>query len=371
MTETPEPHRPPSTPGTPSTPAASGTSTAHPEPGAPAPPGGPAPPAPPGGPAPPGSPGGPDSPGTSAEPTEPAEPAEPAAPDAPTAPDDPEYARLREQALALRRAGLSRRRIRDRLKIGNNDLLGRLLRGEPPPAWTRRPNAKDDLRARARELRLLGWTYDRIELELGVSRSSVSLWVRDLPRPKPRYTPEEQRALMREGLAEQRRARDRLREETRQRAREEIGPLTDRELFLVGVGLYWAEGSKSKPYRREENVVFVNSDPDMIRLYLAWLDLLGMERDRLRFTVMIHESADVRAAERYWADLAAVGPESFNKTTLKRHNPRTVRKNTGENYRGCLVVRVRQGAELYRRIEGWWYGIVLGIDSAAEAGCPN
>ena len=92
------------------------------------------------------------------------------------APED-SYERLRAQALALRRAGLSRRQIRDRLKVPNNDLLNRVVAGEPPPAWTRRPHAKDDLRARARELRRQGWTYDRIELELGVSRSSVSLWV--------------------------------------------------------------------------------------------------------------------------------------------------------------------------------------------------
>ncbi|MGH3324094.1 MAG: hypothetical protein ACRDOV_06655, partial [Streptomyces sp.] len=48
----------------------------------------------------------------------------------------------------------------------------------------------------------------------------------------------------------------------------------------------------------------------------------------------------------------------LGKTTLKRHNPKTVRKNVGAEYRGCLVVRVLQGADLYRRIEGWWSGIV-------------
>ena len=57
----------------------------------------------------------------------------------------------RERAIALRKAGLSRRQIRDRLKVHNNDILNRLLEGEPPPEWTKRPNAKDDLRARARE----------------------------------------------------------------------------------------------------------------------------------------------------------------------------------------------------------------------------
>jgi hypothetical protein len=49
-----------------------------------------------------------------------------------------------------------------------------------------------------------------------------------------------------------------------------------------------------------------------------------------------------------------------NKTTLKKHNPKTVRKNTGETYRGCLAVKVLKSADLYRRIEGSWYGIVLG-----------
>ncbi|BDE39891.1 hypothetical protein SLITK23_31360 [Streptomyces lividans] len=97
---------------------------------------------------------------------------------------------LRERAVALRRAGYSLRQIRDELKVFNNDILSQLVKGEPPPEWTKRPRAKDDLRAKARELRLQGWTYDQIETELGCSRSSVSLWVRDLPKPEPRYTPQ-------------------------------------------------------------------------------------------------------------------------------------------------------------------------------------
>ncbi|MGW5764229.1 hypothetical protein ACWEWM_22310, partial [Streptomyces tendae] len=71
---------------------------------------------------------------------------------------------LRERAVALRREGLSRRQIRDRLHVDNNDILNRLLEGEPPPEWTKRPRAKDDLRERARELRLQGRTYDQIQM---------------------------------------------------------------------------------------------------------------------------------------------------------------------------------------------------------------
>ncbi|MFC8512637.1 hypothetical protein [Streptomyces sp. NPDC057257] len=274
---------------------------------------------------------------------------------------------LRAQAVALRRAGYSLRQIRDELKIFNNDILSQLVKGEPPPEWTKRPNAKDDLRAMARELRLQGWTYDQIEAELGCSRSSVSLWVRDLPKPEPRYTPEEQRALMHEGLAHKRAAQDREREATKQAAAAMIGKLSDRELFLLGVGLYWAEGGKDKPYARRENVTFVNSDPGMIQVFLAWLDLLGVERERLRYTVMIHETADVAAAEQYWADLVGAHRLAFNKTTLKKHNPKTVRKNVGDSYRGCLVIKVLKGADLYRRIEGSWYGIVESVREADQS----
>ncbi|MFC7993305.1 hypothetical protein ACFUV2_28880 [Streptomyces pilosus] len=275
-----------------------------------------------------------------------------------------DFEALRDRALALRRAGLSLRQIRDELKVYNNDLLNRLVKGEPPPAWTKRPRAKDGLRARARELRLQGWTYDRIEAELGCSRSSVSLWVRDLPKPERRRTPEEAAAIARRGWEAKLRVRDEERRRAKEAAKQEVGDLSPRELFLIGVGLYWAEGNKDKPYDRRESVTFVNSDPGMIKVYLAWLDLLGVERERLRFAVMIHENADVTGAEQYWAELVGAGRSAFNKTTLKRHNPKTVRKNVGESYRGCLVIKVLKGADLYRRIEGSWYGIVLGADSA-------
>ncbi|MEU5270959.1 hypothetical protein [Streptomyces hygroscopicus] len=274
------------------------------------------------------------------------------------------FEELRERAIALRKEGLSRRQIRDRLKVSNNDILNRLLEGEPPPDWTKRPNAKDDLRSRAREMRLQGMTYDRIQLELGCSKSSISLWVRDLPKPdRPPRTREEASAIAKRGWEATLRRREIERQQTKLSAAREIGAMTDRELFLVGVGLYWSEGSKSKPHRHSEAVVFINSDPGMIQTYLAWLSLLGVEPDRIRYRVMIHESAQVADAEQYWADLVGVDVDTLEKTTLKKHNPKTVRKNVGAHYRGCLVVRTLKGADLYRRIEGWWYGIVVGARS--------
>ncbi|MCI3226268.1 hypothetical protein [Streptomyces sp. NP-1717] len=268
-----------------------------------------------------------------------------------------DFETLREQAVALRREGLSLRQIRDRLKIFNNEILSRLVRGEPPPEWTKRPNAKDDLRAKARELRLRGLTYDQIELELGCSKSSISLWVRDLPKP-PRRTREDASAIARRGWEATLKRREQERQETKRRATESIGTMSDRELFLLGVGLYWAEGSKSKPHNPQERLSFINSDPHMIRVFLAWLDLLGVGKDRLRYHVHIHETANTASAEHFWAEIAGIAPSRLGKTAIKKHNPKTNRKNVGEDYHGCLNVRVLQSADLYRRVEGWWCGIV-------------
>ncbi|WP_431034389.1 hypothetical protein ACQYWQ_11995 [Streptomyces sp. P6-2-1] len=221
--------------------------------------------------------------------------------------------------------------------------------------------ARTDARDRARELRLKGWTYDRIAKEVGCAKSSVSLWVRDLPKPAPNFASadrarEAARTRWEPVLAEREEHRKRVKEE----ARTEIGRLSERELFLVGVGLYWAEGTKDKAHARRERLVFVNSDPDMIDLFMKWLDLLDVPRSDRRLSLLIHESADVEGAEEFWAEVTGIPRSAFLKTTLKRHNPLTVRKNTGTGYHGCLVVKVAKSADLYRRVEGAWYGIVGG-----------
>jgi len=138
----------------------------------------------------------------------------------------------REQAVALRLAGKSRREIKEILGIAGNSTLDDLLAGVPPPEWTRRPNAKDDLRVKARELRERGLAYNQIAAELGVSKSSVSLWVRDLPRPEG-LSYEECCRRVAEGVrrywAAERPVREAQREATRAVAAAEIGALTQRE----------------------------------------------------------------------------------------------------------------------------------------------
>jgi hypothetical protein len=147
-----------------------------------------------------------------------------------------------------------------------------------------------------------------------------------------------------------------------------VGELSDREVVLLGAAAYWCEGSKAKPWTPNRcRLIFINSDPALILLFLRFVELLGVDRDRLSYRISIHESADVEAAGRWWADVVGVPFEAFHRPTLKVHNPSTVRHNVGEPYRGCLVVSVPQSRTFYWKVEGVMRGIAAATVSPRDA----
>jgi len=236
---------------------------------------------------------------------------------------------LRERAIALRLEGRSLSEIKQILGPMSNSTLHDALKGTPPPDWTRRPNAKDDLHLQARELRTQGLAYNQIAVRLGVSKSSVSLWVRDLPCP-PRLSYAENRQRSAEGVrrywAKERQVREAQRAGEIASATADIGGLTHRELLVAGAIAYWCEGAKRKAHNNSERVVFVNSDPGLIRFFMRFLAAAGIKSTDLSFCVHIHESADVGAAEHFWWEVTGAPASQFTKPALKRHNPKTNRK---------------------------------------------
>lgn len=157
---------------------------------------------------------------------------------------------------------------------------------------------------RARELRALGWTLLDIAIELGVAKSSVSLWVRDVefdPRPRVRGRRREPNAL-------QRRKADEI-ERLLAEGRERIGELNDRDLLIAGVALYAGEGSKTDGELR-----FANSDPRMIALFCVWLRrFFDLDESRLRVRLYLHEGLDLDEASKFWSDLTAIPRSQFGK----------------------------------------------------------
>jgi hypothetical protein len=224
----------------------------------------------------------------------------------------------------------------------------------------RTPQELDRLKEQAVQLRRQGKSRRQIKEALGfISNSTLTQFLRDEPLPPeragPRYAESRRRAA--EGVRRYWAAEHPVREAARvaisAAAAAQIGELTDREIILAGAIAYWCEGAKNKPHRRADRVTFANSDPELISFFLLFLDTAGIPRTDLAFQLQIHETADVEAAERFWRTRTGAQREQFRKVYVKRHNPFTTRKNTGDSYHGCLRIDVMQSCELYRRTEGW------------------
>ena len=182
-------------------------------------------------------------------------------------------------------------------------------------------------REEARRLRAGGATLHEIASALGVSKSSVSIWVRDVPfTPRPGRRTARRRspnALQRAKAAEI----ERLKEEGRAR----IAGLSERECLVAGVALYAGEGSKT-----EGSVRFANSDPRMIAFFCAWLRrFFEVDESRLRMRVYLHQGLDLDAAETFWSELTGIPRHQFR--TPYRAVPKVGIRHNKHQY-GCPSV---------------------------------
>jgi hypothetical protein len=86
--------------------------------------------------------------------------------------------------------------------------------------------------------------------------------------------------------------------------------------------------------------------------------------------VCIHESGDVAAAQQFWLAVTSADSRLFSKPSLKRHNPKTTRKNVGDDYHGCLRISIRHSSALLRKIEGW-AGAIMTIPDEEQGRVSN
>jgi transposase-like protein len=279
--------------------------------------------------------------------------------------------RRAEARLLRASAHMSLAQLREHFGV-SRDTLADWLWGEPVPEWTRRPNAKDELRAQAVQLRVEGRTVPQIAAELQVAKSTAYQWVKHLPLDATVEQGRVRRQQHSKHMTDtrwdpHRQARDEERAAVNKAEAKWVGDRSDREVLLLGAATYWCEGAKAKPWRPNAcRLTFINSDPALILMFVRYVELLGVRRSDLRYRLSIHESADVEAAGRWWADVVGVSAEMFRRPTLKTHNPSTARRNVGDAYRGCLVVDVPQSSRLYWKAEGIMRGIA--VANASQGG---
>lgn len=174
---------------------------------------------------------------------------------------------------------------------------------------------------RAREMRAEGRTLAEIAAQLGVSKSSVSLWVRDVvftpkPRQRPMFNAPSRLHLAK--LAEI--------EAMNQKGRERVAHLGEDALFAAGIALYAGEGGKT-----DGAVTFANCDPAMIAYFCMWRrQYFAIDESRLRVRLYLHEGLDLKAAERFWSDLTGIPRSQFGKAYRAVRDP-SIRRSKHEH----------------------------------------
>lgn len=228
--------------------------------------------------------------------------------------------------------------------------------------------AKPQKYSAARNMRRLGKSIKEIARHLEVSRSSVSLWSRDIQLTPVQLANLHSRMVAGgyygrlKGAQMQRERREAKVRRYQMMGVKHLGPMKKRDLLLVGLGLYLGEGNKSG-----NKFQFTNSNPRLIKLMLTWLQtIFGVGKDRLILNVMINQIHRFRerTVRRYWARVTGVQIKQFNKTVLLYIKNKKVYENVTEHF-GTLVVRVRKSSDLQYQILGLCYGVLSRVDSKA------
>lgn len=210
--------------------------------------------------------------------------------------------------------------------------------------------ALTEKRALALSLRSMGKSYSQIKNELGVSKSSLSLWLRHLPLPKERI-----RELRDQNEQRIEKFRNTMRQKREGRLKQVFSgevhrllPLTTRELWVAGLFLYWGEGGKTAP----AVVSLSNSNPEMVKFFISWLVRAAeIPKDKIIIRLQIYSDMSFEYESIFWSEALDIPLSQFRKPYIKQTTLRGITFK-GFGHGTCNVI-------VYNR--DLWEKITMGI----------
>jgi len=220
--------------------------------------------------------------------------------------------------------------------------------------------AKSKEKNKALKLRERGESIKDISKKIGISRSTVSFWCRDVE-----LTPEQlnnlHQKMIRGGYkgrmigarAQYERRINKIKKYNKEGIKE-IGKLSDRDLLIAGLALYWGEGSKKR-----RGISLSNSDPRVLQLAIKFFQkIFHVKKNELTGYIginQIHKNR-IEEVEEYWSKVTKIPRNQFTKTTLIKAKNKKNYSNFSIHY-GTLTIKVRKSADLYYRVMGLIEGL--------------
>jgi len=196
------------------------------------------------------------------------------------------------------------------------------------------PRLKD--KSKAIELRKEGMSYSQIKNFLGISKSTLSGWLHDMPLSEKRMRELRDFSPMRiercrNTKMKKREARLKL---VYKKVSKDIGKLSKREFFLAGLFLYWAEGGKTKSC----TTVLINTNPNMIKFFLKWLKNLGVDKNKLKISLHLYSDMDINKQIKYWSQLLDIDKSQFRKPYIKKSKLTDITYRNGFGQGTCCLI---------------------------------
>lgn len=170
-------------------------------------------------------------------------------------------------------------------------------------------------RNRAIELRRQGKSYSEIKADLPVSKSSLSLWLKDYPLTKIQIDKfrDKRPAQIEKFINTMRVIREEKFKSCYEDAKRLWLPLSRRELLLAGIFLYWGEGGKTNT-----SITVSNTDPRVLQFVLIWMTkALDIPRSKIKVLLHLYHDMDTQKETRYWSKVLNMGLTSFNRPYIK------------------------------------------------------
>lgn len=206
------------------------------------------------------------------------------------------------------------------------------------------------------KLRKQGLSIRDISQRLETPKSTVSYWCRDIKLSKSqieKLAKSQEHASMKSILKLAEINRNKRIVATKKFTAlgiSDVCNITNRDLFMVGLALYWGEGYK----KGSQELGFTNSDPEIIKIFIKWLQTIyAIKLPDLIMRVSInniHKNREV-AVLKYWSCVTKVPVSQFTKTSFIKTRAKKEYANHNQHY-GTLRVKVRRGTNLRRRILG-------------------
>ncbi|MDK2948976.1 MAG: hypothetical protein PWQ56_141 [Patescibacteria group bacterium] len=207
-------------------------------------------------------------------------------------------------------------------------------------------------------LRKRGLSYSEILREVPVAKSTLSLWLRDVGLAKKQQQRITNKRILsaRKGAEKRRNQRIEITKEIKNSSRKDIKEINEKDLWLIGISLHWAEGAKEKN-GNSSGIIFSNSDLRMILIFIKWIEsVFKIKKSELVYELYIHETANIKNAQNYWSKNISI-PLNNIRTYLKKSKINTIRKNSDDDYYGLIRVRIKKSTNLNRMIDGWVDGV--------------